>query len=71
MPPMIADMVRVQLLSGARPGEICILRPCDLEGAASREYRPFNNKTEHHDRERIICICFAPVETGDSFHGLA
>ena len=31
MPPMVADMVRVQLLCGARPGEIVILRPCDID----------------------------------------
>lgn len=28
--PVVADMVRVQYLSGARPGEICALRPRDI-----------------------------------------
>ena len=55
MPPMIADMVRVQLLNGARPGEVCIIRPCDLTTTGSEwEYRPSHHKTEHHDRERVI-----------------
>jgi hypothetical protein len=40
LPPIVADMVRVQRLTGARPGEICILRPADIsETEAAREYR--------------------------------
>lgn len=31
LPPIVADMVRLQRLTGARPGEICALRPCDIE----------------------------------------
>ncbi len=29
--PIVADMVRLQLVTGARPGEVCALRPCDIE----------------------------------------
>ena len=29
--PIIADMVRIQLLSGMRPGEVRNLRPCDID----------------------------------------
>lgn len=31
MPEPVAAMVRLQLLSGARPGEMVILRPCDID----------------------------------------
>lgn len=29
--PIVADMVRFQLLTGARPGEVCNLRPVDID----------------------------------------
>lgn len=28
--PIVADMVRFQMLTGARPGEVCEIRPCDI-----------------------------------------
>ncbi len=28
--PVVADMVRLQRLTGARPGEICSIRPADV-----------------------------------------
>ncbi len=31
MPTVVADMVRFQRLTGARPGEVCIVRPCDID----------------------------------------
>ncbi len=31
LPPVVADMVRVQLLTGCRPGELCDLRMTDLD----------------------------------------
>lgn len=31
LPSRVADMMRVQLLTGARPGEVCSMRPCDLD----------------------------------------
>ncbi len=33
LPPIVAVMVRFQRLTGCRPGEVCSLRPCDIEGA--------------------------------------
>ncbi|MBI1311301.1 tyrosine-type recombinase/integrase [bacterium] len=51
----VRDMVRLQLLAGCRPGEICSLRPCDVcRDGDVWEYRPESHKTEHHGRERII-----------------
>lgn len=57
LPPVVADMVRLQRLTGARPAEICILRPCDVD--RTRDvwlYRPHSHKTEHHGRERVIFV---------------
>ncbi len=52
-----ADMVRLQRMTGARPGEICILRPCDVDRSnAVWEYRPESHKTEHRGRERVVYI---------------
>lgn len=31
LPPVLAAMVRIQQLTGMRPGEICRLRPCDID----------------------------------------
>jgi len=50
-------MVRLQRFTGARPGEVCSLRPCDLDRSAQVWfYRPCEHKTEHHDKDRVIAI---------------
>jgi integrase len=55
--PIVADMIRFQRLTGCRPDEVCSLRPCDIERSTDVWlYRPHRHKTEHHDRERIVCI---------------
>lgn len=58
--PIVADMVRLQRLTGMRPGELCILRPCDLESIEGVEdvllYRPRKHKTQHHGKDRLIVI---------------
>lgn len=55
---VLADMVRLQLLTGMRPGEVCSLRPCDVTRGTNGiwTYRPASHKTEHHGRERRIFI---------------
>lgn len=52
----VANMVRLQLLTGTRPGEIVILRPCDVTTGTDGvwTYRPSSHKTQHHRRERRI-----------------
>ncbi len=41
LPAVVADMVRFQRLTGARPGEVCQLRPCDVDWSGDVwEYRP-------------------------------
>ena len=50
-------MVRFQRFTGCRPAEVCLLRPCDVDTSGGVwVYRPESHKTEHHGRERIICI---------------
>lgn len=57
LPAVVADMVRFQRLTGARPAEVCMIRPCDLDATGEIwRYVPEFHKTEHHDRERIIFI---------------
>lgn len=55
--PVVADMIRMQLLTGMRPGEVCSLRPCDLDRTEDVwEYTPQSHKTEHHERGRTVYI---------------
>lgn len=57
LPGLVADMVRFQRATGARPGEVCLLRPCDVDTSTEVwSFRPGEHKTEHHDLDRIICI---------------
>lgn len=48
-------MVELQRLTGMRPGEVCILRGCDLDTSGRVwVYRPSEHKTEHQGRERFV-----------------
>ncbi len=54
----VAAMVRLQLSCAARPGEICLLRPCDISFGTdgSWTYTPSQHKTEHEDKRRQIVL---------------
>ena len=57
LPTVVADMVRFQRATGCRPGEVCIVRPCDVDTTGDVwSYRPQSHKTEHHGRQRVILI---------------
>jgi integrase len=57
LPQVVADMVRFQRLIGCRPGEVCMLRPCDVDTSGEVWiYVPESHKTEHHGRQRKIFI---------------
>jgi integrase len=57
LPPVVADMVRFQRLTGCRPSEVCTIRPADvIRGGDVWKYRPESHKTEHHGKERFIFI---------------
>lgn len=66
LPPTIADMVRLQYQAGMRPGEVVVLRPCDVDREGRVKgggtfpglwvYTPPTHKTEHHDEDRVIFL---------------
>ncbi|MFO7904342.1 MAG: tyrosine-type recombinase/integrase [Planctomycetota bacterium] len=57
LPPVVADMVRLLRLTSMRPGEVCMLRPGDIDRSGDVWlYRHSSHKTEHHERQRIIFI---------------
>lgn len=55
----VAAAIRLQLLTGARPGEILAMRPGDVERDGPHgcwTYKPQHHKTEHHGLARIIFL---------------
>jgi integrase len=60
----VRGMVKVQLLTGARPGEVCIMRACDIDMSGpvwlyypGRDQGPAGqHKTAHHGYRRVIAI---------------
>lgn len=55
LPPPVAAMVKLQLLTGARGGELMTLRPCDIDMA--RDVWRANlavHKTAHHGHARTL-----------------
>jgi len=52
LPRVVADMVRVHRLLGCRPGEVCRMRPCDINSRGEIwEHRPFKHKTDWRDED--------------------
>ena len=57
LPEIVADMVRFQRLTGARPGEVCSLRLCDIDRSGDVwVYAPDEHKTEHYEKSREVYI---------------
>lgn len=55
--PVVGAMVRFQLLTGARPGEVCKLRPCDVDRSGDVwQAKLAEHKTAHHGKDRTIFI---------------
>jgi len=55
--PMVADMVRLQLTTGMRSGELVIMRGIDLDTTGKVWiYRPTEHKNEHRGHTREVCI---------------
>jgi integrase len=55
--PVVRGMVEVQLLTGMRPGEVCQLRPCDIDTAGEVwVFRPRQFKTRHRGKARAVAI---------------
>ena len=54
-PRQIATMIRLQCLTGMRPGEVVTMGTGDLDRTSKIwAYKPGSHKTEHHGRKRII-----------------
>ncbi len=54
---VVADMIRLQRLTGMRPAEVCQVRPSDVDTTGDVwKYRPESHKTEHHGHSRVIAI---------------
>ena len=59
LPPIVADMVRVQLLCGMRPQDVRNLRACDIDRTGDIwRYVPYTHKTEHKGKKHIVAIGF-------------
>ena len=55
MPPPVAAMVRLQLVTGMRPGEVVLMRGCDLDTAGRVwTYSPRHHKNEHRGQTRTV-----------------
>ena len=56
-PPILAAMIKMQLMTAMRPGEVCQLRPADIDRTGNVwTFTPASHKTEHHDKPRIVAI---------------
>jgi integrase len=48
-------MIQLQRYTGMRPTEVCVMRSIDINtGGKLWEYKPSEQKMEHHDRQRIV-----------------
>ena len=58
LPPPVAAMVRLQLLTGTRPQEVMSLKPCEIKdrGDGVWLYTPAAHKTEHFGRDKVIIL---------------
>ncbi|MFC1757170.1 tyrosine-type recombinase/integrase, partial [Planctomycetota bacterium] len=55
--PIVADMVRLQRLTGMRPIEVCTVKPVDIDRSSEIWlFQPEVNKNEHHGKSRIVPI---------------
>jgi len=49
--------VQLQLFAGGRPGEVVVMRGCDINASGRVwEYTPASHKTEHHGRCRVVFL---------------
>jgi integrase len=57
LPRVVQAMVELQQLTGMRPGELVIMRPCDVDRTGDVwEYTPDKHKTQNRDLDRTIYI---------------
>ncbi|MFO0903224.1 MAG: site-specific integrase [Pirellulales bacterium] len=57
LPKVVQAMIQLQRLTGMRPGEVCTIRPDDVDRTSEVWiYRPAEHKTQHRDRTRVVYI---------------
>ena len=57
LPPTVAAMVELQMLTAMRPGELCIIRPMDVDRRGKVWlYTPASHKTAYHGHRRVVPI---------------
>lgn len=57
LPDVVADMVRVQQLTGMRPGEVCNLEADAIDRSDEEwTFRPHSHKLDHHDLPREVVL---------------
>ncbi len=57
--PVVADMIRIQRLTGCRPGEVMNMKPVDIDRDTRKGvwlYYPSSHKMQHKDRHRVIVM---------------
>lgn len=55
--PIVKAMIRLQVATGMRPGEVCNLRPCDIDRTGLEWfYRPSDHKTAQHGVIKAVPI---------------
>lgn len=55
--PQVAAMIRLQLLTGMRPGEVVIMRAGDIDRSGDVwQYTPQHHKTAHHGHDRTVLL---------------
>lgn len=55
--PIVWGLIQFQRFTGCRPGEAVLVRGCDIDRSGEVWlYRPESHKTEHLERQRVICI---------------
>ena len=55
--PQIAAMIELQRLTGSRPGEVVLLRPCDVDRSGDIWiYEPSDHKTSYRGHKRQVFI---------------
>lgn len=55
--PVVSDMIQIQLLTGMRPGELCRMRPCDIDRSGKVWiYTLASHKTEYLGHDKFVPI---------------
>jgi len=69
--PQVKAMIQLQLLTAMRPGEVVIMRTCDLDMSSPVWiYTPQYHKTQHHGHPRQIFLGPKAQEVLKQFHSL-